>query len=167
MSHKFNIIVVGMLVLLFGCTESGQMRPDIETIRQQASDIERGRYVIVMMGCNDCHTPDYLVRRSNIPEEDWLVGSNLGFRDALGTSYPTNLRLLLNDMSEDEWLDLARQMRKNAAMADVLLPEAVDQDLRSIYRFIKYLGPKGVPAPTRLAKGVTPLTPYIEVPIPH
>lgn len=167
MCHNRIILLLVLLAVITGCAESGKLTPDIEEIRQQMSDIERGRYVIVIMGCNDCHTPDYLVRRSNIPEEDWLVGSSLGFRSALGTSYPTNLRLLLNNISEEDWLVLAKQMRKESPMADVMLPETLDQDLRAIYRFIKYLGPKGILAPARLSEGVVPSTPYIDVPVPH
>jgi hypothetical protein len=96
-----------------------------------------------------------------------LVGSTLGFRGTYGTSYPTNLRLLLNNMTEDEWLVLAKQMRKNSPMAWVMLSSTVDQDLRAIYKFIKYLGPKGTPALSSLAAGVIPTTHYVDYPDPH
>ncbi len=97
------------------------------------------------MGCNSCHTPDFMIKRANIPEEDWLVGGTLGFRGPYGTAYPTNLRLLLNNITEDEWLVLAKQMRKDSPMAWIMLSKAVDQDLRAIYAFVKHLGPKGTP----------------------
>lgn len=167
MHHKCIILSVTLLSLISGCIETGKPVSDVNDIRQQMSAIERGRYVTVVMGCNDCHTPDYLVRRANIPEENWLVGSSLGFRSALGTSYPTNLRLLLSSIDEEEWLVIAKQMRRESPMADVMLPETEDRDLRAIYQFIKYLGPKGGPAPTRLPQGVLPSTPYLEVPAPH
>ena len=165
-----NIIVslIVMLVLAYGCAEVDKPLSDIENLRQQMTDVERGRYVVEIMGCNDCHTPGYLVRRSNLPAEDWLVGSTLGFRGYFGTTYPTNLRLAVWNMSEEDWLILAKKMREGSAMADVMLPETADQDLRAIYRFIKYLGPKGTPAPVSLPKGVQPTTQYIDVPVrPH
>lgn len=167
MQRTLIVLIAAMLSVITGCVESATQAPDIEGIRQRMLDIERGRYVVVIMGCNDCHTPDYMVKRSNIREEDWLVGSNLGFRGPLGTSYPTNLRRLINDISEEDWLILAKQMRDESPMADVMLPETVDQDLRAIYSFIKYLGPKGLPAPDRLPKGVMPTSQYIDVPNPH
>ncbi len=168
MRHKLVVLLIVMLVLITGCAEPVKPLSDIERTRQQMTDIDRGRYVVEIMGCNDCHTPGYLVTRANIHEEDWLVGSTLGFRGYFGTAYPTNLRLLVKNISEEDWLTLAKQMREGSAMADVMLPGTVDQDLRAIYRFIQYLGPKGTPAPTRLPKGVMPTTQYIEIHVrPH
>ena len=168
MHNKPLVLLTVMLVLITGCAEPDKQLSDIESVRQQMADVERGRYVIEVMGCNDCHTPDYLVRRSNIPVEEWLVGSTIGFHGYFGTAYPTNLRLLVTNISEEDWLTLSKQMREGSAMADVMLPGTVDQDLLAIYRFIQYLGPKGTPAPTRLPKGVKPTTQYIEVPVqPH
>ena len=168
MRHKPVELLVFILILIAGCAEAPKQFSDIESTRQQMKDIDRGRYVVEVMGCNDCHTPGYLVRRSNLPAEDWLVGSTLGFRGYFGTTYPTNLRLAVWNMSEEDWLILAKKMREGSAMADVMLPETADQDLRAIYRFIRYLGPKGTPAPASLPKGVQPTTQYIDVPVrPH
>ena len=167
MLHKLIVLLVVMLVVTAGCEESGKKVSGIEAKRQQSLVIDRGRQVIKTMGCNSCHTQDYMVKRSNIPEEDWLLGSTLGFRGSFGTTYPTNLRLLLNNMSEEEWLALAKQMREDSPMTWVMLRKALDQDLRAVYAFVKYLGPKGVPAPNRLPLGVKPTTQYIYNPGPH
>ena len=164
MHHKLIVSLIVMLFLTYGCAEPDKSSSDIQSLRQQMTDVERGRYVVEIMGCNDCHTPGYLVRRSNLPTEDWLVGSTLGFSGYFGTTYPTNLRLSVSNMSEEDWLILAKKMREGTAMADVMLPETADQDLRAIYLFIKYLGPKGTPAPASLPKGVKPTTQYIDVP---
>ena len=104
---------------------------------------------------------------SDLPEDDWLVGGNLGFHGSWGTAYPSNLRLMLDGLSEEKWLALARQMRQSSPMSWVRLPKVSEQDLRAVYRFVKYLGPKGIPAPDRLPAGVTPTTDYIEFPEPH
>lgn len=149
-----------LLTVVVGCTAP------VQEDTSNVSNIERGRSLVERMGCNDCHTPDYQ-KRNSVPEEDWLVGGSLGFHDDTGTSYPTNLRLLLNNMSEDDWVIFAREMRNNLPMESVLLPKTSDQDLRAIYQFITYLGPKGEPAPTRLPAGVTPTTEYIEFPYVH
>ena len=167
MLHKLIVLLVVMLVVTAGCVESGKKVSGLEAKRQQSIVIDRGRQVIKTLGCNSCHTQDYMIKRSNIPEEDWLVGSTLGFRGSFGTTYPTNLRLLLNNMSEEEWLALAKQMREDSPMTWVMLRKALDQDLRAVYAFVKYLGSKGVPAPTLLPPEVKPTTQYIDNPGPH
>jgi len=156
MKYKFLILLFFNL-LFVSCMGPGW---------QQQQDVERGRKLVLEMRCNNCHTPDYDLRAS-VPEEDWLVGSNLGFYGPSGTVYPVNLRLLVNRISEDKWVNLTRQMRKGMPMDAVLLPSAPEQDLRAIYRFVKYLGPKGEPAPESLPAGETPQTRYIEYPYLH
>jgi hypothetical protein len=167
MNHKLITMLVIMLAVISGCIESNKKLTGLEAKRQQSVAIDRGRQVIRALGCNMCHTPDYMVKKSNIPEEDWLVGSTLGFRGPNGTVYPTNLRLLLNDMTEDDWLVLAKQMREASPMAWIMLSDTPDQDLRAIYRYVKHLGPKGIPAPNRLPAGVMPTTQYMDYPDPH
>ena len=167
MPHKIFTLLVIMFAMLTGCVESSKTMSVFEAKRQQSLVIERGRQVIANMGCNSCHTQDYMIKRSNTPEEDWLLGSTLGFHGTYGTAYPTNLRLLLNNMTEDEWLVLAKQMREDSPMAWIMLSTTVDQDLRAIYKFVKQLGPKGTPALSRLAAGVMPTTQYVEYPDPH
>src|SRR5210317_350844 len=151
MHTKHIMSLVVLLAVAVGCASPTQQNTS------DISSIDRGRYLVKSMGCNDCHTPDYQKGKS-VPEEDWLTGENLGFRDPSGTTYPTNLRLLLNSMSEDDWTVFAREMRQNVPMESVLLPRTSEHDLRAIYQFVKYLGPKGNPAPPSLPAGVTPTT---------
>jgi len=122
--------------------------------------------LVLEMKCNNCHTPDYDLQPS-VAEKDWLVGGNLGFFGPSGTVYPVNLRLLVHRISEDEWVILTKKMRKGMPMEAVLLPGVPEQDLRAIYRFVKYLGPKGEPAPEPLPAGEIPQTRYIESPYLH
>jgi hypothetical protein len=42
--------------------------------------IERGRYLIRIAGCNDCHTANYAMRGGKVPEAEWLTGDDLGWR---------------------------------------------------------------------------------------
>jgi len=167
MQHKLIVLLLVTLVVIVGCANPDKKLSSDKTNQQPLTDIERGRYMVKDMGCNDCHTPDYMVKRGNIPEEDWLIGSTLGFRGSLGTTYPTNLRLLLNNISEEEWVALAKQMREGSPMTWVMLRKASDQDLRAVYAYVKYLGPKGVPAPNLLPPEVKPTTQYIDNPGPH
>jgi len=160
MHTKHIMLLFVLLAVAVGCASPRQQNPS------DMSSIDQGRSLVKSMGCNDCHTPGYQTRNS-VPEEDWLVGGTLGFRDSTGTTYPTNLRLLLNSMPEDDWVAFALQMRKNVPMEYVLLPKTSKQDLRAIYQFVKYLGPKGNPAPLSLPAGVTPTTEYVDFPYIH
>ncbi|SRR6266498_686276 len=36
-------------------------------------ETERGRYVVAISGCNDCHTPGFLLNGGKTPEKDWLA----------------------------------------------------------------------------------------------
>lgn len=167
MHYKRLFPLLLVMILVAGCVDSGKQKSLDRLESERLADINRGRYMVEIMGCNDCHTSGTIGGASTIPEEDWLLGSDRGFHGPWGTAYPTNLRLLLNAMTEDEWLVLARKMRSNSPMAWSWLPKATEQDLRAMYRFVKFLGPKGVPAPERLPAGVRPTTPYIEFPLPH
>jgi hypothetical protein len=42
--------------------------------------VERGRYLVSIAGCNDCHTANYPVRGGKVPEAEWLTGDALGWR---------------------------------------------------------------------------------------
>jgi len=125
----------------------------------QAATIERGRYIVQTSGCNDCHTPGYPESGGKLPESDWLVGSPVGFQGPWGTTYPANLRLAIDRMSEAQFLARARsEMRP--PMPWFSLRAMTDADLRAMYGYIKSLGPKGDPAPSYAAPGRKVDTPY-------
>ncbi len=74
-------------------------------------DIERGRYLVTIGGSNDCHMAGYPEKNGEVPEEQWLIGSNVGFSGPWGTSYAANLRLLAQRLTEDEWVPYLRAPR--------------------------------------------------------
>ncbi|MFA5083369.1 MAG: c-type cytochrome [Hydrogenophilaceae bacterium] len=123
--------------------------------------LERGKYLTQVGGCNDCHTPGYPESGGKTPTQQWLTGSSVGFQGPWGTSYPTNLRLRLRDLSEAQWLARAHQPMR-PPMPWFNLAAMTDQDLVAMYRFIRNLGPAGAPAPSAAAPGVAVATPYIE-----
>lgn len=122
--------------------------------------IEHGRYIVVISGCNDCHTPGYAQSGGKSPTGTWLTGASLGFQGPWGTSYPANLRLTVQSMTEAQWLVFARAERR-PPMPWFNLVTMSDQDLRDVYRFIRALGPAGTPAPAAVAPGGKVVTPYI------
>lgn len=167
MYYKQIVLLLLIFTAVAGCTDLGKQQPLNELDRKQLAEIDRGRYMIEIMGCNDCHTSWILGGASYLPEENWLLGSDRGIYGVWGTVYPTNLRLLLNSMSEDDWLVLAKKMRRDSPMAWSWLPKVADSDLRAMYKFVRFLGPKGVQAPDSLPPGVLPPENYIELPLLH
>ncbi|MHB8141936.1 MAG: cytochrome C [Vulcanimicrobiaceae bacterium] len=126
-----------------------------------ASPQDAGRYLVIVGGCNDCHTPGWDQSQGRLPESKWLLGSDVGFRGPWGTSYPANLRLFVAHTSEAKWLRLA-----HAGMGDPPMPWAnlhalSTRDARAIYAFVKALGPAGVEAAAYVPPNREPTTPYI------
>lgn len=130
------------------------------------AQIERGRYLVRIAGCNDCHTAGYLQAPREVPESEWLKGDRLGWNGPWGTTYPNNLRLRLAQLSESQWLALARGANFRPPMPNDTLHVMTDEDLLAIYQLVKYLGPAGAPAPAALPPGQVPEGPIVIFPSP-
>lgn len=128
--------------------------------------IERGRYLVKVGGCNDCHTPGYGMSAGQVPEKEWLTGDNLGWRGPWGTTYPTNLRLSMNAVKEDDWIRMAQSMKTRPPMPWFTLHAMDKEDLRAIYRYVRHLGKAGKPAPGYVPPERTPAGPFIQFPAP-
>ena len=126
-----------------------------------ARQIERGRYLVGVGACNDCHTPGFNEAAGRIAQSRWLTGSNVGFQGPWGTSYPVNLRLYVQNLSEAQWLARVRQPMR-PPMPWFNLRDMKDDDLVAMYRFMRSLGPMGEPAPVAAAPGQRVTTPYID-----
>jgi len=128
--------------------------------------VHRGRYLAAVAWCNSCHTEGYAVEMGNVPEEDWLQGSTLGRNGSWGTTYATNLRLYMQDLSEEQWIERARALKTRPVMPWFALNEMAEQDLRAIYRYIRALGPAGAPAPAYVPPDAQPTGTYVIFPRP-
>jgi mono/diheme cytochrome c family protein len=128
--------------------------------------IDRGKYLVTVSGCNDCHTPGYMTSEGKTPEELWLTGDSFGWRGPWGTTYATNLRMRLMDLTEDEWVYYAKHLVGRPPMPWFNLNQMNEEDLRAIYKFIRHLGPAGVKAPSYLTPDKEPSTPYALFPSP-
>lgn len=128
--------------------------------------IERGRYIAQVGGCNDCHTSGYLMNNGEIPESEWLKGDSFGWRGPWGTTYPPNLRLFLKDMTEDQWVAVARTLKRRPPMPWYTVNRMHEEDLRALYRFILSLGDPGDSAPAYVPPDQEPTTPYALFPSP-
>jgi len=128
--------------------------------------MERGRYLVVIGGCNDCHTPGYLMSEGKVAESDWLTGERMGWRGPWGTTYAVNLRLYMQNFSEDQWVSAARSIRARPPMPWFNLRIMTDEDLRAIHRYVRSLGPAGERAPAYLPPEKEPPQPYAQFPSP-
>ena len=138
----------------------------LPAMAQQKADpsVARGRYIIAIAGCNDCHTPNYPQSGGKTPEKDWLTGDALGWRGPWGTTYAPNLRLSIPKMKEDEWVKKAKTLTTRPPMPWFNLHRMSENDLRAIYRYVKHLGPAGKPAPDYVPPDKTPSGPYVQFP---
>lgn len=136
------------------------------TANDDSDPLAFGEYLVKVAGCNDCHTPGYPEAAGQIPKEQWLVGSPLGWNGPWGTTYPTNLRLKLNEMDEAAWLKYTSELHTRPPMPDFTLRAMKEKDRIAIYRFIRSLGPAGQPAPAYLPPGQAPKPPYVQWVLP-
>jgi mono/diheme cytochrome c family protein len=128
------------------------------------AQIKRGRYLVEIAGCNDCHTPGYAPSGGKVPEAQWLLGDALGWNGPWGTTYATNLRLYMQDLTEEQWVKKARALNARPPMPWFNVRAMTSGDLRAIYRYIRSLKPLGTPAPAFLPPEKSPPQPYVAFP---
>lgn len=168
------LLVVGWLPLslaLAGCRDapSEEAPPTLEAAApetpfvQASSPVEAGRYLVRVAGCNDCHTPGFLETPQDIPESLYLTGSPVGWRGPWGTTYASNLRLLVQEISEDDFVTMIQTRLDRPPMPWWNLHGANERDLRAIYRYTRSLGPAGEPMPAGLPPGAEPEGPWIDL----
>jgi mono/diheme cytochrome c family protein len=145
---------------------AGAAGPAKPTAKVDMKQVERGRYLSRIAGCNDCHTPGYLLSEGKVDEKLWLTGDKFGWRGPWGTTYAANLRLFVQGMTEAQWLASARTLKTRPPMPWFTLNTMKEEDLKAIYRFIRYLGPGGEAAPAYVPPDQEPKTPYALFPSP-
>jgi mono/diheme cytochrome c family protein len=148
--------------LAAGAFTASQLRAGEPTLDPEM--VERGRYVAQVSGCNDCHTAGYIMSDGQVPVSEWLAGDGFGWRGPWGTTYGSNLRLFVKDMSEDDWVQVARTLKRRPPMPWFNLNAMTEQDLRALYQFIHSLGEPGQPAPAYVPPGEEPATAYATFP---
>jgi mono/diheme cytochrome c family protein len=159
--HRLLLLVSASILVLLGVVNGLAVDATSAAVVgvEGTSPEAAGRYLVVVGGCNDCHTPGYAA--GAVPESEWLVGSPVGFRGPWGTSYASNLRLAADALTEDEW---AARLHGSGLppmpwAATAALTEA---DARAVHRYLRTLGPAGAPAPRAVPPGAEPATPYVD-----
>jgi hypothetical protein len=109
--------------------------------------IERGRYLVTAFGCNDCHTSGFVTTGSKPPERDVLGGARMFWGGDSSAVYATNLRAYFRDVSEEKWVEMARDRQSQSPMPYGRLNAMSTADLMAIYRYVRYLGRARGPLP--------------------
>jgi len=162
--YKNSVSVVVLLLVAFvsvSCNKNTSAGSSPDTKEDQ---IKHGQYIVRITGCNDCHTTGYPEADGNIPVEEWLTGSPIGWKGPWGTTYAINLRLLVQTMTAEQWLHNARNVKSRPPMPWYVLHYLSDSDLVAMYEFIKSLGPAGELMPAYVPPGEEPNGSYVEFP---
>lgn len=163
MTSRISTIFVAASWLVLATSQSA-LAQDSKVKNNKA--IERGRYLVKIGGCNDCHTAGYAASEGRVPEKEWLMGDQLGWQGQWGTTYPVNLRLYVQTLTEKEWVRKWDTTPARPPMPWFNLRDMTVQDRSAIYRYIRYLGPAGQAAPAYLPPGQQPAGPFVQFPAP-
>jgi mono/diheme cytochrome c family protein len=126
------------------------------------SDIERGRYLVGLGGCNDCHTPGYFFGKPDTKR--YLGGSEVGFEiPNLGVFHGPNLTPD-KETGLGTWTDaqivaaLRTGTRPDGRILAPIMPwrafaSLTDSDAKAIVAFLKSLPPVNNKVPGPFANG--------------
>ncbi len=126
----------------------------------------RGKYIVEIGGCNDCHTAGFGLSGGATPESEWLLGDILGFRGPWGTTYAPNLRTYMRNLTEDAWVGVAKSVSTRPPMPWWALNVMKPDDLRAMYRYIRSLELVETEIPAYVPPDQEPAPPYIQWPAP-
>jgi len=167
--HSLRPVMLAASMLALAACHSEAPRAVASLPATSLSDADllaRGDYLVRIAGCNDCHTPGYAEAGGKVARDTWLVGSPMGFHGPWGTTYPSNLRLRMQQLTEAQWMEYSANLRTRPIMPDFAVRDMSEDDRRAIYRFVRSLGAAGQPAPDALPPGTTPPAPYFGMVLP-
>ena len=166
-SRVLKGVVTGSAVCLWAVLAQPAMADhNLSTGESDAPQIERGRYLVKISGCNDCHTAGYAATGGKIPESQWLLGDTLGWRGPWGTTYPSNLRLFMSSLTEDQWVEFSEAFQSRPPMPWWLVHDMNREDRKAMYAYVRWLGPAGGPAPSSVPPEQEPVGAVVQFPPP-
>ncbi len=158
-----SLTLLALVLSTTGCEEKGAKSQSSIPEPPPGPSGLRGRYLVMVGGCNDCHTPGFMQKGDAVPESLWLTGNPVGWRGPWGTTYSSNLRQFVKDMDEDTWVKVVRERNSRPPMPWASLHAMDDRDLRSTFRYVKSLQPLGDPTPQFVPPNAEPQTPYLDM----
>ena len=155
---------LALAVALASCTSNTRTTSSDSTATTALTPEEkvaRGKYLVTIAGCNDCHTPGGLYGAPDMTR--MLSGSELGWTGPWGTSYPANLTpdqgTGIAHYTEDDIVTALRTGHKKDG-APVLPPmpwpiyaNLTDEDAYAVAAFLKTIPPVVHAVPKNLPSG--------------
>jgi mono/diheme cytochrome c family protein len=139
-----------------------------------AKKVERGRFLAMISGCNDCHTPGTVFGAPDFDRA--LSGSELGWQGPWGTTYARNLTPDLDTglgyYKEDEIVKAMRGGRRldGSPMLPPMpwqnLTVLSDEDMHAIAVYLLSVKPVKHEVPERLPPGKQPAGSFLTFPAP-
>jgi mono/diheme cytochrome c family protein len=159
-------VTLSLTLLAPGAAQAADPVPQKAAKSGSSAKVERGKYLVKIAGCNDCHTAGYMANNGKVDEKQWLTGDTMGWRGPWGTTYAPNLRLYFDKITEDQWVKSARVMETRPPMPWFAVRDMTERDLRAIHAYIKSRGPAGGPAPAYVPPDKEPKPPFAQFPSP-
>ncbi len=80
----FGLLLAAMITLLPLAISAQAPENQKSQVKSQGpskttAQVAQGRYLVMMSGCNDCHTRGYLQLEGKVAEADWLTGELVGW----------------------------------------------------------------------------------------
>jgi mono/diheme cytochrome c family protein len=164
MSRVLGVMILSVAVVVSGYRVVTAQAP-AGGGASSAGDVARGRYIVDITGCNDCHTAGYAEAGGKAADTAKLKGDVQGHHGPWGTTYGTNLRLTVGTLSEVAWVARAKTLMARPPMPWFNVRAMTEADLRAVHRYIKSLpGDAGSPAPAFVPPGQVPKPPYVQYP---
>lgn len=77
---QITVVVLSVMAIIAACSEAGNKKTesgkeDITTFRKKEKDelIARGKYLVTVSGCNDCHSPKIMTPVGPVPDTTRLL----------------------------------------------------------------------------------------------
>jgi mono/diheme cytochrome c family protein len=173
---KYALTVAVMSLATIAMAACSDTKLSVNAAAAAPSRVERGKYLVSVIGCNDCHTPLKMGPKGPEPDFDrvlsghpeqigrlpaakaqapWLwagAATNTAFAGPWGVSYTANLtpdqNTGLGIWTEEMFIKAIRTGRHMGVSREILPPmpwpafrNATDEDLKSIYAYLRTLKP--------------------------
>jgi len=165
----------------FSCTTTQSGSSAEQAAAAKPDPVERGAYLVTIMGCNDCHTPGYFYGQPDMNR--MLSGSEAGWVGPWGTVYSANLtpdqETGLGSWTDDQIITALRTgQRPDGRVLAAIMPWAnfstlTDEDVHAIVAYLRSIPPVSHKPPAPVPPGqkaanmiIFPAPPAWDVPPP-
>jgi mono/diheme cytochrome c family protein len=169
-----RLALAGALALLLSALSCSSQPAQTPPAQPAMTPLQRGEYLAIITGCNDCHTPGGLYGAPD-PERR-LSGSELGWQGPWGVSYASNLTPD-PETGLGTWtnVEIERALRSGVRKdgSPILPPmpwpnfaSLTADDMASLIAYLKSIPPVRHQVPARVPPNGVASTPVVPIPGP-